>query len=174
MALERVDGDGSGFARPKLGLAFAARHAETLLVLLVLGVALVIGLATAADYGLSTDEFNTDDYGPKALAWYTSAFADRSQFETVEENLWMYGRWFQMLIAAVQWLDLRNPITVRTPLTFLFGLHGPAPAVPMARLTSGSCADWKSAQAFPRGLSALWYARHLVRIPELGPAHVHR
>ena len=74
MALERVDGDGSGFARPKLGLAFAARHAETLLVLLVLSVALVIGLATAADYGLSTDEFNTDDYGPKALAWYASAF----------------------------------------------------------------------------------------------------
>ncbi|HMH70852.1 MAG TPA: hypothetical protein VK554_00910, partial [Bradyrhizobium sp.] len=64
MALERVDGDGFGFARRKLGLAFAARHAETLLVLLVLGVALVIGLATAADYGLSTDEFNTDDYGP--------------------------------------------------------------------------------------------------------------
>jgi len=59
MALERVDDDGPGFARPKLGLAFGARHAETLLVLLVLGVALVIGLATAADYGLSTDEFNT-------------------------------------------------------------------------------------------------------------------
>jgi hypothetical protein len=77
MALERVDGDGSGFARPKLGLAFAARHAETLLVLLVLIVALVIGLATAADYGLSTDEFNTDDYGPKALAWYICGCMDR-------------------------------------------------------------------------------------------------
>ena len=72
MALERVDGDGSGIAWPKPGLGFAARRAETLLVLLVLGVVLVIGLATAADYGLSTDEFNTDDYGPKALAWSTS------------------------------------------------------------------------------------------------------
>src|SRR5258705_6131461 len=112
MALERVDGIDSGFARPKLGLAFAARHAETLLVLLVLGVALVIGLATAADYGLSTDEFNTDEYGPKALAWYKSAFADRSQFETVEEYLWMYGPWFQVLVAAVQSLELANPITV--------------------------------------------------------------
>src|SRR5215469_16976452 len=110
MTLERVDDDGSGFARPKLGLAFAARHIETLLVLLVLGVALVIGLATAADYGVSSDEFNTDDYGPKALVWYTSGFADRSQFETVEDFLWMYGPWFQMLVAAVQRLELADPI----------------------------------------------------------------
>src|SRR5258706_8487020 len=137
MALERVDGIDSGFARPKLGLAFAARHAETLLVLLVLGVALVIGLATAADYGLSTDEFNTDEYGPKALAWYKSAFADRSQFETVEEYLWMYGPWFQVLVAAVQSLELANPITVRHAMSFLLGLAGLAAVVPMARLTVG-------------------------------------
>ena len=137
MALERVDGDGSGIAWPKPGLGFAARRAETLLVLLVLGVVLVIGLATAADYGLSTDEFNTDDYGPKALAWYTSGFADRSQFETVEEYLWMYGPWFQMLVAAVQSLELASPITVRHALTFLLGLAGLAAVVPMARLTVG-------------------------------------
>src|SRR5260370_12391661 len=105
MALERVDGDGSG-ARTKLDLAFAARHAETLLVLLVLGVALVIGLATAADYGLSTDEFNTDDYGPKALAWYTSAFADRSQFETVEDYLRMYAPCLHILLPALRPLQL--------------------------------------------------------------------
>lgn len=137
MVLEREEDDGFGFARPKLGLAFAARHAETLLVLLVLGVALVIGLATAADYGLSTDEFNTDDYGPKALAWYASGFADRSQFETVEEYLWMYGPWFQILVAAVQSLGLANPLTVRHATTFLFGLAGIAAVVPLARLTVG-------------------------------------
>ncbi|MES5483045.1 hypothetical protein QMZ05_09835 [Bradyrhizobium sp. INPA03-11B] len=140
MALERVDRDSSGLVRPQLGLAFAARHAETLLVLLVLGVALIIGLATAADYGLSTDEFNTDEYGPKALAWYTSAFADRSQFETVEEYLWMYGPWFQMLVAAVQSLALASPITVRHTMTFLVGLAGLAAVVPIARLTVGSWA----------------------------------
>src|SRR5262245_25516534 len=137
MVLERVDSDASGFARPKLGLAFAARHAETLLALLVLGVVLAIGLATAAHYGLSIDEFNTDDYGPKALAWYTSGFADRSQFETVEEYLWMYGPWFQMLVAAVQSRELANPITVRHAMTFLFGLAGLAAVVPIARLTVG-------------------------------------
>src|SRR5437763_16430630 len=112
MALEQVDGDRSGFARPKLGLAFAARHAETLLVLLVLGVTLVIGLATAADYGLSTDEFNTDDYGPKALAWYASALADWSQFETAEEDLWMYGPWFQLLSGGARSPDPARPATV--------------------------------------------------------------
>lgn len=137
MAVERVDDNGSGFARPKLGLAFAARHAETLLVLLVLCVALVIGLATAADYGVSTDEFNTEEYGPKALAWYASGFADRSQFETVEEYLWMYGPWFQILVAAVQSLGLANPLTVRHATTFLFGLAGIAAVVPLARLTVG-------------------------------------
>ncbi|MDH2383631.1 hypothetical protein [Bradyrhizobium sp. CER78] len=140
MALERVDRDSSGFVSPQLGLAFAARHAETLLVLLVLGVALIIGLATAADYGLSTDEFNTDEYGPKALAWYTSSFADRSQFETVEEYLWMYGPWFQMLVAAVQSLAIASPITVRHAMTFLVGLAGLAAVVPIARLTVGSWA----------------------------------
>ncbi|MEK9280868.1 MULTISPECIES: hypothetical protein [unclassified Bradyrhizobium] len=137
MAVERIDDDGSGFARPKLGLVFAARHAETLLVLLVLCVALIIGLATAADYGVSTDEFNTEEYGPKALAWYTSGFADRSQFETVEEYLWMYGPWFQILVAAVQSLELANPLTVRHAMTFLFGLAGLAAVVPLARLTVG-------------------------------------
>jgi hypothetical protein len=28
-----------------------------------------VGVSTAADYGISIDEFNADDYGPKALAW---------------------------------------------------------------------------------------------------------
>jgi len=136
MALERVDGDGSG-ARTKLDLAFAARHAETLLVLLVLGVALVIGLATAADYGLSTDEFNTDDYGPKALAWYTSGFKDRSHFETVEFSLWYYGPWFQMLTAYLQSFDFADRITVRHAATFVVGLAGLAALLPLGRLAIG-------------------------------------
>jgi hypothetical protein len=32
-------------------------------------VVLGVGVSTAADYGISIDEFNADDYGPKALAW---------------------------------------------------------------------------------------------------------
>ena len=56
---------------------------EIVALAVVLCAALAIGLATAGDYGLSVDEFNTDDYGPKALAWYTRGFTDRSHFETV-------------------------------------------------------------------------------------------
>lgn len=103
----------------------------------ILAVALVIGLATAGDYGITVDEFNTDDYGPKALAWYTSGFADRSHFETVEFSLWYYGPWFQMLIAVVQSLGLGDPLTVRHAMTFLVGLAGLAALLPIARLTVG-------------------------------------
>jgi len=67
---------------------------ESAAVAVLLIAALIIGLTTAGDYGATIDEFNTNDYGPKALAWYTSGFTDRSQFETVEFSLWYYGPWF--------------------------------------------------------------------------------
>ena len=103
----------------------------------VLAVALIVGLATAADYGITIDEFNTDDYGPKALAWYTSGFTDRSQFETVEFSLWYYGPWFQMLAAFVQSLKLGDHLTVRHAVTFVAGLAGIAALLPIAWLSVG-------------------------------------
>ena len=90
-----------------------AVDAEVVAAAALLGAVLVVGLATAADYGLTVDEFNTDDYGPKALAWYTSGFKDRSHFETVEFSLWYYGPWFHMLTAYVQSFDFADRITVR-------------------------------------------------------------
>ena len=74
--------------------------AEVILAAGLLSIALVVGLATAGHYGLTVDEFNTDDYGPKALAWYLSVGADRSHFETVEEFLWYYGPWHQCLLRS--------------------------------------------------------------------------
>ena len=103
----------------------------------LLAVALVVGLATAADYGVTIDEFNANDYGPKALAWYTSGFVDRSQFTAVEDTLWYYGPWFQMLTAAVQSLALANPLAIRHAMTFVVGLAGLAALLPMARLSFG-------------------------------------
>jgi len=103
----------------------------------LLAVALVVGLATAGHYGATIDEFNTDDYGPKALAWYTSGFADRSHFEDVEAPLWYYGPWFQMLTAVVQSLGLADVFTIRHTLTFLVGLAGLAALLPIARLSVG-------------------------------------
>ena len=115
----------------------ASIDAELMLTAAVLGAALVVGLATASDYGLSVDEFNTDDYGPRALAWYTSGFADRSHFETVEFSLWYYGPWFQMLTAAIQALDFADRVTIRHAMTFLVGLAGIAALVPIGRIAVG-------------------------------------
>jgi len=103
----------------------------------LLSVALCIGLATASDYGLTIDEFNTNDYGPKALAWYTSGFKDRSHFETVEQFLWYYGPWAQILTAIVQSLNLASPLTIRHAVNFSIGLAGLAALIPIARLTVG-------------------------------------
>src|SRR5579883_384539 len=104
----------------------------------VLAILLAVGLVTAADYGATIDEFNANDYGAKALAWYTSGFTDRSQFETVESALWYYGPWFQMLTAAVQSLGLAGVLTVRHAMTFLAGLAGLGALLPMARLSFGA------------------------------------
>jgi len=104
---------------------------------IILATAVVIGLATAGHYGMTIDEFNTDDYGPKALAWYTSGFTDRSHFETVEFSLWYYGPWFQMLTALVQSLGLADPMTVRHAMTFLIGIVGLATLLPIARFSVG-------------------------------------
>jgi hypothetical protein len=111
--------------------------AEVILAAGLLSIALVVGLATAGHYGLTVDEFNTDDYGPKALAWYLSGGTDRSHFETVEEFLWYYGPWHQILTAIVQSLGVAGPITVRHAVTFLVGLAGLAALVPIARLSVG-------------------------------------
>jgi hypothetical protein len=86
---------------------------------------------------MTIDEFNTDDYGPKALAWYTSGFTDRSHFETVEFSLWYYGPWFQMLTALVQSLGLADPVTVRHAMTFLIGVIGLGTLLPIARFSVG-------------------------------------
>jgi hypothetical protein len=103
----------------------------------LLSAVVAVGLTTAADYGFTVDEFNTDDYGPKALAWYTSGFKDRSQFESVEFSLWYYGPWFQMLTAYVQSFDFADRITVRHAMTFLVGLAGIAALLPLGRLAAG-------------------------------------
>src|SRR5215467_13340348 len=95
---------------------------ETIASAACLACALIIGIATAGQYGATIDEFNTDDYGPKALAWYTSGFADRSHFEDVEAPLWYYGPWFQMLTALAQSLGPADVFTIRHTLTFLVGL----------------------------------------------------
>lgn len=101
----------------------------------VLGLALVIGLSTARDYGITIDEFYFQDYGPLALAWYGSGFTDRALF-SFQDMAW-YGPWAQMLIAGAQSLGLASALTVRHATTFAIGLAGIAALLPLARLTIG-------------------------------------
>ncbi len=96
---------------------------------------LIIGLATAPDYGITTDEFIFDPSGPMALAWYASGFTDRSLFEYYD--VYLYGPWFQILVAAVQSLHLAGPFTVRHALTFIIGLSGIATLLPIGRIVIG-------------------------------------
>lgn len=134
-APDRVVGLFVGDARGALDWEIIAGGALLLL-------ALMIGLLTAGDYGVSIDEFNADDYGPKALAWYTSGFTDRSHFETVEWSLWYYGPWFHALTAFVQSLGVADHFTVRHVMTFLAGLGGIAALLPLGRLTAGRWAGF--------------------------------
>ena len=119
---------------------FSRPDSEVILAVGLLAAALVVGLRSAATYGVSIDEFNADDYGPKALAWYTSGFTDRSHFETVEFSLWYYGPWFQMLTSYVQSFSLADRMTVRHAMTFLVGVAGLAALLPIGRLAAGKWA----------------------------------
>jgi hypothetical protein len=122
-----------GLGRPRR----LAVDAETLATAALLSCALVIGLATVGDYGMTVDEFNADDYGPKALAWYTSGFTDRSTFDSVEDTLWYYGPWFHILTSLVQSLRFADPWTVRHAMTCMAGLAGLAALLPIGRLAIG-------------------------------------
>lgn len=110
---------------------------EILIAIAVLCCAAVIGLVTVGDYGITVDEWNADDYGQKALAWYASGFRDRAMFEDVEDTLWYYGPWFHILTTFVQSLGIAEHWTARHATTFLSGLAAIAMLVPLARLVAG-------------------------------------
>src|SRR5436853_3451719 len=110
---------------------------EIFAVASLLALAALVALWTIGDYAITVDEFNADDYGQKSLAWYTSLFTNRSNFDSVEDTLWFYGPWFHILTTLVQSLDLAEHWTSRHLLTFLFGLAALAALLPMARLASG-------------------------------------
>jgi hypothetical protein len=107
---------------------------EILAVGSLLALAALVALWTVGDYAITVDEFNADDYGQKSLAWYTSVFANRANFDSVEDTLWFYGPWFHILTALVQSLDLAEHWATRHLLTFLLGLAALAALLPMARL----------------------------------------
>jgi hypothetical protein len=129
---ERVKRGASGYWLERL------RHdPESLIAVALICAVAIIGIAYVSDYAITIDEWNADDYGRKALAWYTSGFTDRAMFTDVEETLWYYGPWFHMLTSAVQALGFGEHWDVRHALTFLCGLSGVAMLLPMGRLVAG-------------------------------------
>ena len=110
---------------------------EILIAIELLCAVALLGILRISDYGITIDEWNADDYGRKALAWYASGFTDRAIFTDVEDTLWYYGPWFHMLTSGVQSLGLGEHWDVRHALTFLCGLSGVAFLLPMGRLVAG-------------------------------------
>jgi hypothetical protein len=110
---------------------------EVFVATAVLCGAVLVGLASLDDYGIGVDEWNADAYGAKALAWYTSGFNDRAMFNEVEDTLWYYGPWFQILVALTQTLDIAEHWTTRHAVALVIGILGIATLVPMARRVAG-------------------------------------
>jgi hypothetical protein len=138
---KKIDQIAQGLLDPRVHASFS-RHgfrfdSERLIATALLWGAVVVGLATVGDYGITVDEWNADDYGPKGLAWYVSGFSDRAMFDDVEDTLWYYGPWFHMLTAFVQSFETGEHWTVRHAMTFLAGVAGIAMLLPMARLAIG-------------------------------------
>jgi hypothetical protein len=113
------------------------RDPEILIAIGVLLSAALAGLLTIGDYGVTVDEWNADDYGSKALAWYVSGFTDRSLFTDVEATLWYYGPWPHILITLAQSLGLAGHWAIRHAMTFLMGLASIAMLLPMGRMSAG-------------------------------------
>lgn len=130
-----VDSRQGRSAAPSAARPNARKDPEVIAGGVLLAAALVVGLLTARDYGITADEFVFDAAGSKALAWYASGFADRSLFDYYDTYL--YGPWFQILVAAAQALHLVDPFAVRHALTFVVGLAGLAALIPIGRLAIG-------------------------------------
>ncbi len=129
------------FTRSRSGVGACTSRLTVDLEILAVGslfaLAALVALWTVSDYAITVDEFNADDFGQKSLAWYTSLFTNRSNFDSVEDTLWFYGPWFHILTTLVQSLDLAERWATRHLLTFLLGLAALAALVPIARLASG-------------------------------------
>jgi hypothetical protein len=108
----------------------------------LLAAVLTIGFMTVGNYGITSDEFLFDAYGPKALAWYLSGFTDRTWFDYLDER--PYGPWFQILVTAAQSLGLAERFAVRHAVTFVIGIGGLAALLPLARLTVGRWAGFSA------------------------------
>jgi len=88
----------------------------------ILGVLLVLVLATFQDYGISWDEEVQNTYGKKLLALYTSGLTDLSAFSY--QNLFYYGGFFDLIASLVNLVSPFGEYETRHLLGGLMGVAG--------------------------------------------------
>src|SRR6476646_11284150 len=88
-------------------------------VLLIAGVAGVM-LATVSDYGMTGDEGVQHRYARRVLHWYATGGANRSA--VAEEDISMYGAFFEGLAEAAASVSPLDPYETRHIVNVLFGL----------------------------------------------------
>jgi len=122
-----------------MALPARARTASALLLALLAAVM----LSTVRDYGMTGDEGVQHRYARRVLHWYATAGADRSA--VAEEDISMYGAFFEGLAEAAASASPLDPYDTRHVVNVLFALAAFAAALRMGRHLGGpEAASWPS------------------------------
>ena len=114
-----------------MALPARARTASALLLALLAAVM----LSTVRDYGMTGDEGVQHRYARRVLHWYATAGADRSA--VAEEDISMYGAFFEGLAEAAASVSPLDPYETRHVVNVLFALAAFAAALRMGRHLGG-------------------------------------
>jgi hypothetical protein len=115
-----------------MALPARARAASTLLVALIAAVM----LSTVLDYGMTGDEGVQHRYARRVLHWYATLGADRAA--VAEEDISMYGAFFEGLAEAAATVSPLDPYETRHIVNVLFGLAALVAAGSMGRHLAGT------------------------------------
>jgi hypothetical protein len=115
-----------------MALPARARAASTLLVALIAAVM----LSTVLDYGMTGDEGVQHRYARRVLHWYATAGTDRSA--VAEEDISMYGAFFEGLAEAAASVSPLDPYETRHIVNVLFALAALVAAACMGRHLAGT------------------------------------
>jgi hypothetical protein len=121
-------------------------------VAVVAALALLV-ILTFRHYGISNDEEVQHRYGELILAYYGSAFSDRSVFDY--KNLYLYGGLFDVVAVLLAKLWPADVYSLRHLLSGLVGVAGIAATAATARLIAGPRAGLIAALAL--ALCGPWF-----------------
>jgi hypothetical protein len=102
---------------------------------LLVGLTAAVMLATVLDYGMTGDEGVQHRYARRVLRWYATLGADRSA--AADEDISMYGAFFEGLAEAAASLSPLDPYAARHVVNVLFALAAVVAALAMGRRLAG-------------------------------------